>query len=421
MVRGKPSTADWELVERLAARGLQVSPAQLERWRAARLLPQHERRWLGRGRGSVSVLAEQTVHIAAALGQHARPGRDLRWTVIAWYASAGRQALPGELAVPEPPWPAVREALVWAMSRSAEQRLTVAARAAADSGDVAQDAFYARAGRVLGHGPAGPPDPQEMRRVLDDPDAELDRSQERRRRRGAVRLAAAAAMGAGEVGSEALVDALATFTPGLDWSDVAATARRAEKTGELDGWIQAGTVDPLGRLQAAGAEEMAAARRTAQLLAGIGSLYLMHGLGMPDTPVLARLRTQLEESGFALIVAQMTPLMINPSVVVHALSMCLAPEIAALVAWLESVPTEQAGSPGGLLRLPGAEQDGAQAFMQAWISHLHQLGDRARARRTGDDEAADDGRDTDVAGAQPSTGARADTGPAGSSRAMREM
>ena len=383
MAREVPSAADQELIGRLAVLGVRVSAAQLERWRGAGLLPGHARRWLGRGRGSVSVLAEETVAVAAALGRHARPGRDLRWTVIAWYAEARRPTLPGELAVAEPPWPAVHEALVWAMSRSSAQGLMVAARAAADGGEAAQDAFYAEAGRVLGHGPAGPPDPQEMRRVLDDPDAGLDRSKERRWRRGAVRLAAAAGMGSGEVGGKALVDALAVLTPGIDWSDVAADAHRAEESGEFDGWIRAGSVDPLGRLEAAGAQEMAAARHAAQVLAGVGGLYLMHGFGMLETPGLARLRTQLEESGFALIVAQMVPLVINPSGVVHALSVCLAPEFAALAAWLESVLTEQADSSGGLLRLPGTEQDGAEAFRQAWMGQLHDLADRAGARRTG--------------------------------------
>lgn len=161
MARGAPSTADQELIERLAALGVAVSAAQLERWRTAGLMPRHERRWPGRGRGSVSVLAEQTVHIASALGRHARPGRDLRWTVIAWYAEAGRPALPGQMVVPEPPWPAVRQALVWAMRRSPAQRLVMQARAAADGGDQAQDAFYAEAKRVVGQGPAGPPHPDQ--------------------------------------------------------------------------------------------------------------------------------------------------------------------------------------------------------------------------------------------------------------------
>lgn len=397
-----------ELIERLAALGVHVSAAQLERWRGAGLLPGHARAWLGRGRGSVSVLAEETVAIAAALGRHTRAGRDMRWTVIAWYAEAGRPVLPGQLAAPEPPWPTVREALVWAMRRSTAQCLVVAARTAAAAGEAGQDAFYTEAGRVVGRGHAGPAHPEVMQRVLEDPDAELDdQGEDRRRRRGAVSLTAAAAMGASEVGSARLVDALATLMPGPGWSDVAAKARQAEESGEFDGWIRAGAVDPLGLLEAAGPEEMAAARHAATVLAGIGGLYLMHGLGMPDNPGLARLRTLLEESGFALIAAQMVPLMINPSGVVHALTMCLAPEIAALAAGLESVLTEQADAGEGLLRLPGAEQDGPEAFMQAWIGHLHQLADRARARRTGAVE--------DVDGTRPSAGARAGTGTAGSS------
>jgi hypothetical protein len=87
-----PSAADQDLIERLAALGVRVSAAQLERWRAAGLLPGHARRWLGRGLGSVSVLAEETVAVAAAPGRHARPGRDLRWTVIAWYAGGASPA-----------------------------------------------------------------------------------------------------------------------------------------------------------------------------------------------------------------------------------------------------------------------------------------------------------------------------------------
>ncbi|RZU46512.1 hypothetical protein EV284_1193 [Streptomyces sp. BK022] len=194
-------------------------------------------------------------------------------------------------------------------------------------------------------------------------------------------MVAATAMGAGEVGGERLVDALATLMPGFDWTGVAADARRAEEAGEFDGWIRAGAVDPLGLLQAAGPEEMAAARHAAAVLAGIGGLYVMHGLGMPDNPALGRLRAVLEESGFSLIAAQMVPMMINPSGIVQALTMCLAPEIAALAGWLESVLAEQAGT-GGLLRLPGAKEEGPKAFMQAWIGHLHELADRARARRT---------------------------------------
>ncbi|MEV8047715.1 hypothetical protein AB0P02_28315 [Streptomyces griseoluteus] len=393
MARGEPSAADAELIGRLAALDVAVSAAQLERWRGLGLLPRHARVWLGRGRGSVSVLAEETVAVAAVLGRHARSGRDVRWTVIAWYAEAGRPALPGQLAVPEPPWPAVREALVWAMRRSTAQRLVESARTAARGSEEEQDVFYTEAGRVVGRGPTGPVHPEVMRRVLEDPDAELDQGEDRRRRRGAVSMVAATVMGAGEVGGARLVDALATLMPGLDWTGVAAAAGRAEEAGEFDGWIRAGAVDPFGLLQAAGPEEMAAARHAAMVLAGIGGLYVMHGFGMPDNPALARLRAVLEESGLSLIAAQMVPMMINPSGIVHALTMCLAPEIAALAGWLESVLAEQAGT-GGLLWLPGAKEEGPKAFMQAWIDHLHELADQARARRIGTTQ--------DINGARPS-------------------
>ena len=397
MARGEPSGADRELIGRLAALGLAVSAAQLERWRGAGLLPAHARAWLGRGRGSVSVLTEDTVAVAAVLARHARPGRDLRWTVIAWYAEAGQPALPGQPEVPEPPWPAVREALVWAMSRSAAQRLTAAARAAAGGGDEAEDAFYAQAGRVVGRGPGGPPDVEEMRRVLKDPGAELEGGEERRRRRGAVSLAAAAGMGAGEVGGEVLVDALAALMPHLDWGPVAAAARQAEEEGTLEGWIPAGSVDPLARLSAAGQQEMAAARRTAQLLAGIGGLYLMHGLGMPDNPALSRLRAHIEASGFALVMAHLVPMMINPSGIPHVLAMCLAPEIVALAAWFETLLAEQAATGRRLLRLPGERQGSPEAYTRAWTDHIHQPGARARSGDGTHQETAADGAGDDVA------------------------
>ncbi len=278
---------------------------------------------------------------------------------------------------------------MWAMGRSHAQRLVVQARAAGGGGEEAQDAFYAEAGRVVGRGPAGLPHPEEVRRVIEDPGAELGRGPERERRRAAVYLAAAAGMGAGEVGGEVLVEALAVLMPGVDWAPVAESARQAEGDGTLESWVEAGAlIDPLARLQAAGEAEMAAARGVARILTLIGFLYVMHGLLMPDSPFLARLRARVDESGFALVVSQLVPQMGRPSGVPHALVMCLSPEMAALAAWLEALITEQAGTGQGLLRLLRAEEDGAEAFMQAWIGRLHDLTDRARARRTGAEETS---------------------------------
>src|SRR5690242_15474749 len=113
MPRTGPSAADRQLISQLAARDLSVSAAQLERWRHAGLLPRNSRQGCGRGRGSVSEASREALEIAAALGRHARQGRDLRLAVIDWFAEAGGPVMPAEPAVPEPPHAAVRSALMW--------------------------------------------------------------------------------------------------------------------------------------------------------------------------------------------------------------------------------------------------------------------------------------------------------------------
>ncbi|MFF1959818.1 hypothetical protein ACFVWX_22895 [Streptomyces sp. NPDC058220] len=77
MTRFAPSGADAALIAELAALGLAVSQAQLERWRAAHYLPPHPREHLGRGRGTASHLLPQTVARAAWLAAASRQGRAL--------------------------------------------------------------------------------------------------------------------------------------------------------------------------------------------------------------------------------------------------------------------------------------------------------------------------------------------------------
>ncbi len=167
---------------------------------------------------------------------------------------------------------------------------------------------------MVGRGPAGLPHPDEVRRVIEDPAGGWGPSPERERRSAVVRLAAAAGMGAGEVGGETLVEALAALMPGVDWTPAAESVRRAESEGTLESWIEAGAlVDPLARLQAAGEEEMAAARGVVRVLTLVGFFYVMHGFLMPDSPFLARLRARVDESGFALLIALLVPQMAKPS------------------------------------------------------------------------------------------------------------
>lgn len=354
------------MIECLAARGLTVSVAQLERWRTAGLLPAHARRWLGRGRGSVSALDDATVAIAAALARHARQGRDLRWTVLGWYAEAGRPVLPGAAPVPEPPWSRVREALLWALSSSSAQRLLEQARKA--KSDEAQDAFYVAAERVLGRRPAGAPHPSEVRRVLQARDTAASvRAAGGARWPGAVRLVAAVGMGADEVGGDLLAEALAEVL-GTDRAQVTDAVRQAEANGALTGWSAPRDDFPLARLARASEREMARAREVAHQLAGFGALYLAHGLLMPDTPALAALRAQIDELGLGAHLMHFTALMLNASGVPHVLSACLAPEIAALADLLQSVLHDHAEH--GLLHRLGSPEDG-EAFMREWLAALH--------------------------------------------------
>lgn len=82
MPRSSPSRADTQLIQALAELGLTVSPYQLERWRAAELLPRNRRRGLGRGKGSVSELDGETVERATTLARVAGQGRELPGTHV---------------------------------------------------------------------------------------------------------------------------------------------------------------------------------------------------------------------------------------------------------------------------------------------------------------------------------------------------
>jgi len=163
VARSADSAADRELTARLAARGLTGSGARYERWRRAGLLPRHERRGAGRGHGSVSTLDPVTVEIAAAVARHAVQGRDLRAVVVAWFFEAGRPAVPGQPAVPEPPDAKVTEALAWAVRKGSLHRMLQHARSAVT--EAQKDDFYAiTAGQARrAAGAAGGFDPSAVR------------------------------------------------------------------------------------------------------------------------------------------------------------------------------------------------------------------------------------------------------------------
>ena len=97
MPRGNPSRVDAGLIQMLAERGLTVSPYQLERWRAAGLLPRNRRHGLGRGNGSVSELDEETVEQAAALARVAKQGSALPGRHVLERFASGRPVAEAEV------------------------------------------------------------------------------------------------------------------------------------------------------------------------------------------------------------------------------------------------------------------------------------------------------------------------------------
>ena len=94
MVRKPPSPADEALLNAASQRGLRVTATQLERWRAAGLLPPNARQRPGRGQGSSSTPAPDAVELVVWLAQHARPGQRP--------SSLALRAFAEELPVPEP-------------------------------------------------------------------------------------------------------------------------------------------------------------------------------------------------------------------------------------------------------------------------------------------------------------------------------
>lgn len=87
MTRSAPSASDLHLIAALAEVGLQVTPYQLERWRAMGLVPRSERHGLGRGRGSVASLPEDALDCARTVAQvtQGRQGLDVRREVVAHF------------------------------------------------------------------------------------------------------------------------------------------------------------------------------------------------------------------------------------------------------------------------------------------------------------------------------------------------
>jgi hypothetical protein len=291
MPRSGPGAADRELISQLAARGLEVSAAQLERWRRASLLPANARDRPGRGRGSVSRLAPETTEIAAALAQHARQGRDLRLAVLGWFAEAGLADVL-DTTVPEPPEQAVLAALEHVTTASPWYRLFTQARAAKT--ETQQDDFYTAAVDAAAALPATAErfDPATVRAALltgqrPQPEALPVRD-------SMVQLLAATGMGHAEVGANLLAEAVSgsgLFPPVSAAACEQWLARlcQPEASSPLAELLVT-RYDPVAMIRLASCEQLRTARKVALELAGFGSFCALHAALLPDTPGLASLR-----------------------------------------------------------------------------------------------------------------------------------
>ncbi|MEU5691829.1 hypothetical protein [Actinosynnema sp. NPDC020468] len=74
MPRSAPSSADHALIASAAARGVEVTARQVERWRERGLVAPNRRRGLGRGRGSSSEPVAGTLELVVWLATHTAPG-----------------------------------------------------------------------------------------------------------------------------------------------------------------------------------------------------------------------------------------------------------------------------------------------------------------------------------------------------------
>ncbi|MFC9457428.1 hypothetical protein [Streptomyces sp. NPDC056983] len=379
MARGAPSPADQQVVRELAGRAVVVTASQLESWRRAGLLPRHQRQGLGRGRGSrVEAVDPVVVDSAAALARHLRQGRDRRLAVLEWFAEAGMPQQPGAAVVPEPPLGAVREALLWVVRGSVSQQLLEASRGAAGAGEEAQDALYADAARMLAAQPyRGAAHPELVRTALvagenlpQGPDLI-----------GMVHLVAAIGLGPQEVGVDALAEAFAAVgLYGLsaeDWAQALGAAERGE--GPALQWdLLDVEADGLEQVRRASDQELVRARTALIGLRGFYTMYMLHGIFMPDTPGLAALRARIDERSLGPYLDHVISVNPTPRQFAEGLVACLGPILddlyEALLQQLEADPN--------LFRLPG-DETAAIGFMETWIHTL-------REQTTATEEMSDD-------------------------------
>ncbi|MEY2227925.1 hypothetical protein [Streptomyces sp. BF23-19] len=305
------------------------------------------------------------MEIADVLTRCSGQGKDLRATVLVWYMRAGTPGAHSRQPVPEPPFEPVRDALVWALRRSPVQRLIEQARRACD--DIDTDDLYADADRFLARSPGLFGHPGRMREAL------LDSSQDiqpppRGGQRSMVNLIALLGLPQAEVSGESFAQAMTSsgLHLGLDCETLAAAFEHAERDGALDDVLHAARQrDVVAEAEDASPARLARAREVARIFGFCGSLYLMHGLLLPDTSGQQAIRAKIDELGMGEIVLTAARSFTKVEAA-NLLSLCLDPFFDHLSEQLNEVMAEHIE---GIFRRPG-ELDSAEDFMARWLAAI---------------------------------------------------
>lgn len=154
--------------------------------------------------------------------------------------------------------------------------------------------------------------------------------------------------------------------PWFDSEMLVAAFEHAERDGTLDRLLrEARQRDAVAEAEAVSPEKLARAREVARTLGLCGSLYLMHGLLLPDTPGQQAIRAKIDELGLGEIVITAAQTFTKVKAA-NTLSLCLAPYFDHLSEQLNNVLTQHID---GIFRRPG-EDDSAEDFMAGWITAL---------------------------------------------------
>lgn len=294
MPRGAPSQADAELLAELAAADVDwVTPTTLERWRLAKLLPPPERRWLGRGRGSVSAYPGGAVEIATVLAEHTRQGRSRHYGAVALFVS--------ELPVGED---VLKDALCWFLRRD---RLRTERNVARDD-----EALYKRADRLRRQ--RHPQFALAVYGMADDPEhpTRRERSKQSERRRALGEAAGLGYVVSHEQPEEIFPDQLLAGLEALQMSDV-----DLSEIGELLGnsecfsgiplFLQPGTPESLARLRAMTFEQLNEARTVTKTLGAMTAMVLFSSL------LYAGAKSTLRAMSSGFPVSLIVPLWLRPT------------------------------------------------------------------------------------------------------------